>query len=189
MRSDFHQIADCNGMQKTTPLAPASNRGQAVSDSPEMTALHPFRRRFPLKPLIVPAIACALALASPASHAQAPAPAASPTAQQPDDSAGPTVDNGPIVIPRKKESAEPPPPPAPEHPTVKNPNGATYSLSVNVPLVNLDVSVILDRNHQFVPGLIRCQLPGARRRRRAEGRFAPHRADAYHGRHAARVRL
>jgi VWFA-related protein len=76
-----------------------------------------------------------------------------PPAAQPPDSGGPSVDNGPIVIPKKKESDEPPPPPAPEEPKVKNPNGDTYSLRVDVPLVNLDVSVILDKNHQFVPGL------------------------------------
>jgi VWFA-related protein len=89
----------------------------------------------------------------PTAHAQPPAPA--PSAQAPDqtpDSGGPSVDNGPIVIPKKKESAEPPPP-APAEPKVKNPNGETYSLRVDVPLVTLDVSVILDKNHQFVPGL------------------------------------
>ena len=31
--------------------------------------------------------------------------------------------------------------------------GETYSLRVDVPIVNLDVSVILDKTHQFVPGL------------------------------------
>ena len=90
-----------------------------------------------------------------AIHAQtAPAPAP-PAGQTPDqtDSGGPAVDNGPIVLPKKKEAEEPPPPPAPEAPKIKNPGGQTYSLSVNVPEVHLDVSVILDKNHQFVPGL------------------------------------
>lgn len=86
------------------------------------------------------------------------APSAStqpPSGQSADqtDSGGPAIDNGPIVLPRKKESEEPPPPPAPETPKVKNPNGQTYSITVNVPEVHLDVSVILDQNHQFVPGL------------------------------------
>ena len=89
--------------------------------------------------------------AVPAAHAQQ-APATPPAAQTP-DSGGPNVDNGTIIIPKKKESEEPPPPAAPEQPKVKNPNGATYSLRVDVPMVNLDVSVILDKNHQFVPGL------------------------------------
>ncbi len=98
----------------------------------------------------------ALALAFPAAHAQTSAPTPPPAAQQPPqtpDAGGPAVDNGSIIIPKKKESDEPPPPPAPEEPKVKNPGGATYSLRVDVPIVNLDVSVILDKNHQFVPGL------------------------------------
>jgi VWFA-related protein len=57
------------------------------------------------------------------------------------------------VIPKKKEPNEPTPPPAPAQPTVKNPNGEVYSLRVDVPIVTLDVNVILDKNHQFVPGL------------------------------------
>jgi VWFA-related protein len=90
-------------------------------------------------------------LAAPvAAHAQAPA---NPPAAQTPDSGGPDVDNGPIIIPKKKESEEPPPPPAPPEPKVKNPNGETYSLRVDVPVVSLDVNVILDKNHQFVPGL------------------------------------
>jgi VWFA-related protein len=93
-----------------------------------------------------------LAMTTPAAHAQAPS--TPPSTQQPQpESGGPTVDNGPIVIPKKKESDEPPPPAAPAAPAVKNPGGETYSLRVDVPIVNLDVSVILDKNHQFVPGL------------------------------------
>jgi VWFA-related protein len=87
------------------------------------------------------------------STAQTPA---QPTVQSSDQTsgseAGPAIDNGSIVIPKKKE-AEPPPPPAPAEPKIKNPGGETYSLRVDVPIVNLDVSVILDKNHQFVPGL------------------------------------
>jgi VWFA-related protein len=45
-----------------------------------------------------------------------------------------------------------PPKPTPE-PKIKNPDNATYSLRVDVPIVNLDVNVILDKTHQFVPGL------------------------------------
>ena len=83
--------------------------------------------------------------------ASAQAPPAPPAAQSTPDSGGPNVDSGPIVIPKKKEADEPPP--APAEPKVKNPNNETYSLRVDVPLVSLDVSVILDKNHQFVPGL------------------------------------
>jgi VWFA-related protein len=84
--------------------------------------------------------------------ASAQAPATPPSTQTP-DTGGPTVDNGPIVIPKKKESEEPPAPVAPEQPKVKNPGGETFSIRVDVPIVSVDVSVILDKNHQFVPGL------------------------------------
>jgi VWFA-related protein len=110
----------------------------------------------PASPLLLLAAALLLpAAAVPIARAQSQPPATAPSAQTPDqtpDSGGPSVDNGPIVIPKKKESAEPPPP-APAEPKVKNPNGETYSLRVDVPLVTLDVSVVLDKNHQFVPGL------------------------------------
>jgi len=125
------------------------------------------------------ALLAALALAAlslPALRAQAPAaqsstaqpsaqpvapppaqPSTPPTAQPTDQSsgseAGPAIDNGTIVIPKMKEAEEPPPPPAPAEPKIKNPGGETYALRVDVPIVNLDVSVILDKNHQFVPGL------------------------------------
>jgi VWFA-related protein len=87
------------------------------------------------------------------SLGQAPAQPPTQTPAQIPDSGGPSVDNGPIVIPKKKESTEPPPPPAPEQPKVKNPNNDTFSIRVDVPMVNLDVNVILDKTHQFVPGL------------------------------------
>ena len=69
------------------------------------------------------------------------------------DSAGPQTDSGPIILRRKNPDAAPPPPAAPAEPKVKNPNNETYSLRVDVPIVNLDVNVILDKTHQFVPGL------------------------------------
>jgi VWFA-related protein len=82
-----------------------------------------------------------------------------PPAQQQkpaDDSAGPDTDTGPMVLKKKKEAddnAPPPAPAAPVEPKVKNPNNETYSIRVDVPIVNLDVNVILDKTHQFVPGL------------------------------------
>ncbi len=117
----------------------------------------PGRRRLLTVALVAAFVLAALALATSAARAQtASTPPATPSAQNPNqtpDSGGPAVDNGPIVIPKKKPSNEPPPPPAPAEPKVKNPNGETYSLRVDVPIVNLDVNVILDKNHQFVPGL------------------------------------
>ena len=62
---------------------------------------------------------------------------------------GPGSDNGPIAIP-KKAPAPPPPPP----PTVKNPPGLNnYSLRVDVPVVNVDVGVLTEKTHQFIPNL------------------------------------
>ncbi|MGB9028942.1 MAG: VWA domain-containing protein [Acidobacteriaceae bacterium] len=75
-------------------------------------------------------------------------------AQQSDQTApeagGPGNDNGPIAIPKK---SAPPPPPPPE-PTVKNPPGLNnYSLRVDVPVVNVDVGVLAEKTHQFIPNL------------------------------------
>lgn len=65
---------------------------------------------------------------------------------------GPNGDNGAIAIPRKPQPAPaPPPPPAPK---VQNPPGlGNLSLHVNVPVVTVDVGVILQKTHQFVPNL------------------------------------
>jgi VWFA-related protein len=103
------------------------------------------------------AAACALLPALTAAHAQS-APVQTPPQQTkpaqpiPDD-AGPQTDNGTIILKKKTEGDEPPPPPAPAEPKVKNPNNETFSLRVDVPIVNIDASVILDKTHQFVPGL------------------------------------
>jgi VWFA-related protein len=94
--------------------------------------------------------------ASPISRAQNPTPA--PPQPQPDqtapDSGGPGADNGPIVVPKKKDQPEDAPPPAPVAPKVKNPEGmANYSLRIEVPEVTVDVGVLLEKTHQFVPNL------------------------------------
>ncbi|HSY67336.1 MAG TPA: VWA domain-containing protein [Edaphobacter sp.] len=102
--------------------------------------------------------ACTLILPLPIARAQDTPPPAQqqtkPTPPAPDD-AGPATDNGTIILKKKKDAAdEPPPPPAaPAEPKVKNPNGDTYSLRIDVPIVNIDANVILDKTHQFVPGL------------------------------------
>ncbi len=82
----------------------------------------------------------------------APAPAQQPPQNTAPDQAGPESDSGPIIL-KKKDPAAETPAPAPEAPKVKNPNNETFSLRVDVPIVNLDVNVILDKTHQFVPGL------------------------------------
>ena len=83
-------------------------------------------------------------------QAQQKTPPASPTTA-PDD-AGPAVDNGTIILKKKKDDPAPAPV-APDHEKIKNPNNETYSLRLDAPLVNLDVNVVLDKTHQFVPGL------------------------------------
>jgi len=85
--------------------------------------------------------------AQPNQQGQQPQDQASP------DAGGPGGDNGAIAIPKKKESETAPPPPPPE-PKVKNPPGLqNFSLRVDVPVVNVDVGVILEKTHQFVPNL------------------------------------
>ncbi len=88
------------------------------------------------------------------ARAQTSTPPPPPATADPSSSdAGPAVDNGAIILKKKKDAPEPPPPPAPEQPKVKNPDHQTFSLRVDVPLVNVNVNVILDKTHQFVPGL------------------------------------
>jgi VWFA-related protein len=82
----------------------------------------------------------------PAQQPQKPVPPTTTT-----DDAGPQTQSDGIVL--KKKTEQETPPPAPAEDKVANPNGETFSLRVDVPIVNLDVSVILDQNHQFVPGL------------------------------------
>ena len=67
----------------------------------------------------------------------------------PPEAGGPGNDVGPYAIPKKKE--EPPPPPPPPKPS-KVEGMPDYSIRVDVPIVNLDVSV-MTKNGQFIPGL------------------------------------
>jgi VWFA-related protein len=76
-------------------------------------------------------------------------PPANPNQQEaPPEAGGPQNDVGPYIIPKKKEE---PPPPAPEKPK-KIENMPDYSITVNVPLVNLDV-LVTTKDGQTVPGL------------------------------------
>ncbi len=106
-------------------------------------------------------LSCALLLA--AARARAfqfdPNPPPVPPQQQPQadpqqgDQGGPGGDNGSIALPKKKEAPAPEPPPK-EQPAVKNPPELqNFSLRVDVPVVNVDVGVILEKTHQFVPNL------------------------------------
>jgi VWFA-related protein len=76
-------------------------------------------------------------------------PPANPNQQEaPPEAGGPQNDVGPYVVPKKKEE---PPPPAPEKPK-KIENMPDYSISVNVPIVNLDV-LVTTKDGQTIPGL------------------------------------
>ena len=86
---------------------------------------------------------------APAQQQQKPPDQAQP------DSGGPAPDNGSIAIPKKKDQPDDTPPPAPAQPKFKNPEGApsNFSLRVEVPEVTVDVGVLLEKTHQFVPNL------------------------------------
>jgi VWFA-related protein len=91
----------------------------------------------------------------PRVHAQQQGTTAPTTGQQqqkpttPDEAGGPQGDIGPYAIPKKKDDSTPPPPP----PKPKAPEGMpSYSLSVDVPSVNLDV-MVTTKDGQFIPGL------------------------------------
>jgi VWFA-related protein len=74
-------------------------------------------------------------------------PPANPNQQEaPPEAGGPQNDVGPYVIPKKKEE---PPPPAPEKPK-KIENMPDYSITVSVPLVNLDV-LVTTKDGQIIP--------------------------------------
>ena len=70
--------------------------------------------------------------------------------QTPAEAGGPQGDVGPIAVPKKTPEEEKPIERAPK---VKNPEEiGTFSLKVDVPLVNLPISVVTG-NGQFIPGL------------------------------------
>jgi VWFA-related protein len=117
-------------------------------------------RRFALAGLLVLVLAIAAAPLSraqtapqPQSQPQQPQPAQPPDQASP-DAGGPAGDSGVIALPKKKDAPEDAPPPAPVAPKVKTPEGmSNFSLRVDVPEVTVDVGVLLEKTHQFVPGL------------------------------------
>jgi VWFA-related protein len=112
------------------------------------------RRPWVLKSSIV--AVCAVAIAAFSSSAQN-SQTSSQTAQTqgsqqqaPPEAGGPQGDIGPIAVPKKTPEEEKPVERAPK---VKNPEEiGTFSLKVDVPLVNLPISVVTG-NGQFIPGL------------------------------------
>jgi VWFA-related protein len=103
--------------------------------------------------ILLALVICGLLVASFVAGAQntpTQPPPANPNQQEaPPEAGGPQNDVGPYVVPKKKEE---PPPPAPERPK-KIENMPNYSISVDVPVVNLDVLVTVKDNGQTVPGL------------------------------------
>ena len=98
------------------------------------------------KTAITGALAAALFGGTTAWAQQRPAP-------PPTDDSGPSQDSSPIVL-KKKTDKDEAPPPAPTEEKVKNPTGLeNYSIRVDVPVVTVDVSVVLEKTRQFVPGL------------------------------------
>lgn len=91
-----------------------------------------------------------LLLSSPLTWAQQqPAPDKSPAQwEQLPEAGGPKGELGPYAIP--KEAEAPPLPPPPSAP--KQPDGMSYSLSVNTPMVTVD-AIVLSKDGQFIPGL------------------------------------
>jgi VWFA-related protein len=102
-----------------------------------------------------------LAAAAPFGYAQSAQQATQQSQQQPQqpdqatpDAGGPGADSGVIALPKKKDAPEEAPPPAPAAPKIKNPEGmGNLSLKIQVPEVTVDVGVLLEKTHQFVPGL------------------------------------
>ena len=90
---------------------------------------------------------------------QSPPPASQQPQQQTQqttpDAGGPNGDTGVIAVPKKNPDEAPPPaPPAPAAPKFKNPEGSgNVTFHVNVPEVTLDVGVMIEKTHQFYPGL------------------------------------
>jgi hypothetical protein len=100
-----------------------------------------------------------LILVAAVTLSQAQTPAQTPAQpQQPDqatpDAGGPGADSGVIVLPKKKDVPDEAPTLAPAAPRIKNPEGTpNFSLRIEVPEVTVDVGVLLEKTHQFVPNL------------------------------------
>ena len=88
--------------------------------------------------------------AVPASAQDQPSTSGSekPKQEAPPEAGGPQTDVGPYAIPKKKD--EPPPPPVEKPKKIEG--MPDYSIRVDVPLVNVDVSVVT-KDGQFVNGL------------------------------------
>lgn len=118
------------------------------------------RRSVPIaRSLSLAVLLFALAALAVAPIGRAQSQSAGQQTQQPDQtgpaSGGPTGDTGVIAVPKKKEAPEEAPPPAPAAPKmIKNPEElGNVSIRLDVPEVTVDVGVLLEKTHQFMPGL------------------------------------
>ncbi|MGA2850629.1 MAG: VWA domain-containing protein [Terracidiphilus sp.] len=117
-------------------------------------------RRFVLYRRVLPAallilFAGVLAVATGKAQSPTPTPPAQPDQTAP-DAGGPGGDTGVIAVPKKKDAPEEaaPLPPAPAERKITNPEGMpSTSIRIEVPEVSVDVGVLLEKTHQFVPGL------------------------------------
>src|SRR5262249_15944788 len=93
-------------------------------------------------PLLPPAACAQDQTANPGGRGQQ-------TREPPPAAGGPQQDGGPYAIPKKKDEPQPPPPPDKPKKIEGMPD---YSIRVDVPLVNVDVSVTT-KDGQFVSDL------------------------------------
>jgi VWFA-related protein len=98
--------------------------------------------------LLVAALSASIASAQNSQTQSAPQTQTPPKPPPTGEAGGPTGDLGPMAIPKKKEEA-PAPPPARKSQQEKLPE---YTITTDVPLVNLDV-LVTTKDGQFVPGL------------------------------------
>ncbi|MFC6644240.1 VWA domain-containing protein [Granulicella cerasi] len=95
-----------------------------------------------------------LAMMGGVARAQEPADPQKKTPPPASDDSGPVQSNDGIVLQKKTdEQKQQQQPAAPAEAPTQNPNGQIFSMRVDVPIVSLDVNVLLDKTHQFVPGL------------------------------------
>ncbi len=144
-------------MSPLSSSTPSSVLAKRLPAFPGFRNITRFRRSLALLIFALASLAVAplvRAQAAPQSQPAQSQPAQQQTDQAAPDSGGPSADSGVIALPKKKDAPEEAPPPAPVAPKVVNPVGMpTFSLRVEVPEVNVDVGVLLEKTHQFVPGL------------------------------------
>ena len=151
----------CQALQKSSPVSVWRTVSHTEPHSEKTTAakkLALLATTFCILAMLLAALpAVAQDQSQPAGQTPAQAPAQTPAPAQPPDNGkprqdvpaaagGPGDNLGPYAIPKK--TATEPPPPTPK----KLEDVPDYSLTVNVPLVNVDVQVTT-KDGQFVPGL------------------------------------